>query len=69
MTTFSPVLSEKEREKKWKGWKRAVDRSRKWREKEEEDALEHELEEREGLTPSATPTPTTGLPPVATNGH
>lgn len=52
MTTFSPVLGECEREKKWKGWKRAVERSRKWREEDEEDAFEQTLEEREGLTPT-----------------
>lgn len=32
MGTFEPRLDEKEREKKWKGWNRAVERSRKWRE-------------------------------------
>lgn len=54
MTTFKPVLDEPSREKKWKGWKRAVDRSRKWREEEDEDALEEELEAKEGLSPSVS---------------
>ena len=29
-TTFKPMLSEEERERGWKGWQRAVERSKGW---------------------------------------
>lgn len=57
MKAFSPALDERSREKKWKGWKRAVERSRKWRVEEEEDEQELEAEEKAGLSPSVTPAP------------
>lgn len=50
-------MDERSREKKWKGWKRAVERSRKWRVEEEEDEQELEAEEKAGLSPSVTPAP------------
>jgi glycerol kinase len=36
-TLFKPSITEEEREKRWKGWKKAVERSRGWEEGVEED--------------------------------
>jgi glycerol kinase len=55
MATFRPKLPEKEREKKWRGWKRAVERAKKWREADEEDAAELEEEKEERLQSFSVP--------------
>ena len=35
-TTFEPSMPERERERRWAGWKRAVERSRGWEEGKDE---------------------------------
>lgn len=48
--TFEPELPEKERLRKIKGWEKAVSRARAWYTIEDEDRVEAEEEEEEGLT-------------------
>ncbi|CDZ97521.1 glycerol kinase [Phaffia rhodozyma] len=50
MGKFEPKLPEDQRERKWKGWKRAVERSKKWRQEEEKDEAITQKEIKEGLS-------------------
>lgn len=51
MATFEPRLGEGERQRKWKGWLKAVERSKKWREEEEQDEAEERLEKTDQKVP------------------
>lgn len=50
VASFAPALPDVKREKLWRGWKRAVERSRAWREPESED--EDEMEKERSLVSS-----------------